>query len=43
MFCYKLFLFEDDNLLAQRRRREKAGDDEAMALLIDAGCVVEYT
>ena len=43
MFCYKLFLFEDDVLHNKSWKRDKGGESETISLLIDVGCVIEYT
>ena len=43
MFCYRLFLFEDDVLHNKRWKRDKGGESETISLLTEVGCVIEYT
>ena len=43
MFCYRLFLFEDDVLHDKKWKRGKGGESEVILLLTDVGCVIEYT
>ena len=43
LFCHKLFLFGENVLKLRSWEREKAGDEEVLDLLVDVGCVIEYS